>query len=45
MIEENLWEGEGAPTWLETPVTDVPALKLPVDIQDRPQRLWPCRHY
>jgi hypothetical protein len=31
MIEEILWEGEGAPTWLETPVTDVPALKPPVD--------------
>jgi energy-coupling factor transporter ATP-binding protein EcfA2 len=31
MIEEILWEGEGAPTWLETPVTEVPALKPPVD--------------
>ena len=31
MIEEILWEGEGAPTWLETPVTEVPALKPPTD--------------
>jgi energy-coupling factor transporter ATP-binding protein EcfA2 len=31
MIEEILWEGEGAPTWLETPATEVPALKPPVD--------------
>lgn len=31
MIEEILWEGDGAPTWLETPVTEVPALKPPVD--------------
>src|SRR5271166_3508622 len=30
MIEEILWEGEGVPTWLETPVTEVPALKPPV---------------
>jgi hypothetical protein len=31
MTEEILWEGEGAPTWLETPVMEVPALKPPVD--------------
>lgn len=27
MIEEILWEGEGAPTWLETIVTEVPVLR------------------
>jgi hypothetical protein len=37
MTEEILWEGEGAPAWLETPVTEVPALKLPV--HTRAQRL------
>jgi len=31
MIEEILWDGEGAPTWLETPATDAPAPVLPVD--------------